>query len=486
MGNCGDICSNNISKYKGDIIMDRLISEKSPSKRTDNYNIEKIQYLQRKIKSFLKRKKARKLVPFKTKQSTITKGGIVNSQKERKKNDDSKCQNNKNENNGISDSKKNSNKNNDKGSITNKIESLNNISNDNNVNYVNNTSNVKSIQHNSNSKIRNLFDNNDKTEEIEIYKKYTDEPSEENGLQIPTIKPDLLDNQIFKNDAFRSGIRKTNYENDPRDALNDNVRRKYPIIVEDQSSYLGEWKNGKRDGIGLLCWGKESKFLGHFVEDKVIGYGKLWHEEGDYYKGEWKDFQAQGWGIYYTKKGAYFRGEWKEDKQNGFGVEKWPRGSIFFGGYIKGNKNGIGVLNFESKAWYEGEFRNGIISGIGTFVFEDGRRYEGMWKNNKMDGYGMIIWPDENQFEGEFKEDRKEGFGVCKIGQKIFMGIWKDNKLEGNVIIIEDGKYKKQLWINGKASKSLPSDTFIFFEKYIDKYLKRSKKNKSIKSLESV
>ena len=89
-----------------------------------------------------------------------------------------------------------------------------NLNNNNNMN-------------NSSSKIQNLFnDNNDKTQEIELYKKYTDEPSEDNGLLIPTIKPDLLENQIFKNDAFRSGIRKAQYENDPRDAPNDNIRKK--------------------------------------------------------------------------------------------------------------------------------------------------------------------------------------------------------------------------------------------------------------------
>ena len=153
--------------------------------------------------------------------------------------------------------------------INNKI---NNITINNNNNF-NNLSNIKENQiqakssmnlnnkniNNSETKIQNLFnDNNDKTQEIELYKKYTDEPSEDNELLIPTIKPDLLENQIFKNDAFRSGIRKSQYENDPRDAPIDNIRKKYPKIVEEQSSYLGEWKNGKRDGLGLLCWGNES------------------------------------------------------------------------------------------------------------------------------------------------------------------------------------------------------------------------------------
>ena len=118
------------------------------------------------------------------------------------------------------------------------------------------------------------------------------------------------------------------------------------------------------------------------------------------------------------------------------------------------------------------------MSGIGSFFMEDGRRYLGMWKNNKMHGYGYIYWPNENVYKGEFKEDKKEGFGICKIKKKIFMGMWKDNKLDGIVLIIEDGKLKKQLWSNGKAAKNLSNDTFVFFEKFAKKYIKNSKLKK--------
>ena len=92
-------------------------------------------------------------------------------------------------------------------------------------------------------------------------------------------------------DAFRQQRRLNNNRDkngkDPRDGPFDNKRRKYPKIKEDQSSYEGEWKNGKRDGFGILCWGEESKFMGYFEDDKVIGYGKLWQDNGDMYKGNW-------------------------------------------------------------------------------------------------------------------------------------------------------------------------------------------------------
>ena len=81
---------------------------------------------------------------------------------------------------------------------------------------------------------------------------------------------------------FEIFIRKSKYENDPRDAINDNVRRKYPKIVEDQSSYLGEWKNGKRDGIGILTYKNTTKFIGNFVDNNVNGLGKLIYENGKF------------------------------------------------------------------------------------------------------------------------------------------------------------------------------------------------------------
>ena len=116
-----------------------------------------------------------------------------------------------------------------------------------------------------------------------------------------------------------------------------------------------------------------------------------------------------------------------------------------------------------------------LFRELEVFFFEDGRKYQGMWKNNKMNGYGYIIWPDKNKFEGEFKDDKKEGFGICKLGRKTFMGIWKNNKLEGKVIIIEDGKYKKQYWENGKASKNLANNIQIAFENFAQQYIKNEK-----------
>ncbi len=490
MGNCGSICSRNISKYYNeDIIMENLINKNNETKYALKDNINKIIFLQKNIKFYIRRKKNHKSNHSSTKQtgSYLAVHHYYNSHS---KNSSSKSQNFKNyssykesnytkSNKNDSSPKNRSPKNRSPKNRSPKNKSRKNRSPKNrspkNRNKITSFTSKSKIEGNDNNEYNCI-------KEIEICKNYNNEQNGDNGIIIPPIKPDILEKEIFNKDPFRMGIRNTNNENDPRDAPNDNIRKKYPKIIEDQSSYLGEWKNGKRDGLGLLIWENQSKFFGNFIENNVTGYGQLWHQNGNSYKGQWKDFQAEGWGIYNTQKGEFFQGQWSGDKQDGFGVEGNNVGNIFLGEYNMGNKNGIGILNFESKAWYEGEFKNGAISGIGTFFFEDGTSYQGMWNNNKMEGYGYIIWPDENYYKGEFKEDKKEGFGICKIGKKIFMGMWKNNKLEGKVIIIEDENYKKQFWQNGKGVRNLPIDTQIFFQKYAEEYIKAAKNNKPKKT----
>ena len=299
------------------------------------------------------------------------------------------------------------------------------------------------------------------------------------SIAIPSVSSEFKTSLIFSQDAFLKTKNILNeIEADPRSGPFDNIRRSFHKIFESDSSYEGEWLNGKRDGVGVLCWKNISKYIGEFKEDKVFGFGILWHEDGDDYTGYWNDYQAQGIGRYKTGKDASYEGYWFEDKQSGFGCETWPKGSSYVGEYIEGNKEGYGILNFENSGGYEGEFAVGCISGIGVFYFkDDGRRYEGEWKNNKMHGFGIITWPDGKFYEGEFIDDRKEGFGVYYSKKKIYMGMWKNSLLEGEVIVLDGGKIKKQLWENGKASKHLQPDKPMIFEKFVEEIISIKEEN---------
>ena len=86
------------------------------------------------------------------------------------------------------------------------------------------------------------------------------------------IIPNIINEEIMNN--FNKKDKIINSENDPRNNQNDGMRRYFPKFNEEFFSYEGEWKNGMKDGFGILSWDK-SKFIGEFIEDKISGYGKL-------------------------------------------------------------------------------------------------------------------------------------------------------------------------------------------------------------------
>jgi hypothetical protein len=291
---------------------------------------------------------------------------------------------------------------------------------------------------------------------------------EEQKLYFPKIMLNKGVNIFQKNIFSKPDI---NNNKDPRNGPFDGKKRKYQKIIQDDFSYEGEWKDGKREGFGILIKKDIAEFIGEFIDDKVNGFGKVIYENGDEYIGYWKDSQAYGLGIYNKKNIISYQGWWKKDKQNGFGIEKWPK-LDYFGEYLNGNKEGYGVLNIRDGI-YEGEMKEGNINGVGCFIFKDKRKYEGEFVNNKIEGYGILSWPDGKIFVGSFKDDLQNGFGVFYTSKKIYIGVWQNMLLEGEVIVIEGDKRKKQLWEQGKCYKNLSQNYEIYFEKYVNDIIKQ-------------
>jgi hypothetical protein len=426
MGQCASIC-NKTNFGMGEITVENLDCSKVITKgqvdekysRSPNY--AKIIYLQNRIKRFLKSKKRKHNKQRSSEYSIYVKSFNPNQ---------SNSHNNP---------------------VSTEISNQNSPHNNTNINTNNNSQHLQTKNNNNTSAAT--------------------EQRNDCFCVIPSVKVEFKNSDIFSQDPFLKNKRIPIETNDPRQGPYDDKRRIFPLVSEDDSSYIGQWKNGKRDGLGVLCWKDVSKYIGEFIEDKVIGFGKLIREEGDSYVGQWNNFQAQGIGKYTSNREAIYQGYWNKDKQDGFGMESWPKGSTYSGEYINGNKEGIGMLLFDNNGGYLGEFSNGCLSGIGTFYFNDERKYEGEWRNNKMNGFGRITWPDGKFYEGEFQDDKKVGFGVFFSPKRIYMGMWVNSSLEGDTIIIDNGVVKKQFWENGRASKNLPPDKPIFFEKLVDEIM---------------
>ena len=149
-------------------------------------------------------------------------------------------------------------------------------------------------------------------------------------------------------------------------------------IAVDGGIYVGEWKDGKRNGKGKIVYDADSP--------------------RDYYEGDWANDKCHGNGRCVYKQGLavdevygpmdYYEGNWQDD-----------------------DYSGKGKLTFENGAWYDGDWVNGERNGYGILLTpdSDGKefRYEGLWENGKRHGYGKIYNVQSGGYEAcEFKEGK--------------------------------------------------------------------------------
>ena len=79
--------------------------------------------------------------------------------------------------------------------------------------------------------------------------------------------------------------------------------------------YSGGWKNGKKDGFGILYEEGCPSYEGEWKDDKKNGKGIEFDEDENLvFYGEWKDDKPNGNGKYYEKKKVKYEGEWKNGR----------------------------------------------------------------------------------------------------------------------------------------------------------------------------
>jgi len=74
---------------------------------------------------------------------------------------------------------------------------------------------------------------------------------------------------------------------------------------------VGEWKDGERNGQGIIKYGDGEQWAGEWKDDEYYGQGSYTHSNGIKYVGEWKDgtfigkIESEGntdfWGSYNGK-----------------------------------------------------------------------------------------------------------------------------------------------------------------------------------------
>ena len=141
---------------------------------------------------------------------------------------------------------------------------------------------------------------------------------------------------------------------------------------------------------------------------KKISYNsKKKYKDGEYV-GELKNGLRDGKGtFYYNENNKYerkiYEGEWKNDRIEGKGEMTWVTGEKYIGDWKNNEKDGLGIQYYSNKnKEYEGNFKNGFFEGKGVYYYDDGNRYEGDWKNNKREGDGIIYFQKGGKSMGKF------------------------------------------------------------------------------------
>ena len=179
--------------------------------------------------------------------------------------------------------------------------------------------------------------------------------------------------------------------------------------------YIGELKNGKRDGQGTLKYSPWKQYVGEWKDDKRHGQGTLIDEGMKVYSyiGDWKEDKKSGLGLITHENGLKYKGGWKDDKENGKGTLILPNGKSYVGEFkdSKGVFGGGEPLVYEDGHIFFGKYKDGKKNGQGTLILSDGEKYLGTWEDGKL----IEIDPTETVYVGvgieeitsEIAEDKK-------------------------------------------------------------------------------
>ena len=152
--------------------------------------------------------------------------------------------------------------------------------------------------------------------------------------------------------------------------------------------YIGELKEGLKNGKGVLFYEKNNEFKrikyeGDFENNMMHGKGIMYWINGNRYEGEYKKGRVEGKGIMYYSDGEKYEGDWKF-----------------------GRREGKGIMYYKNGNRYEGDFNNGVREGRGIIYYKNGNRFESNWKDDKSEGKGTLYFKNGKIKECVFKEDK--------------------------------------------------------------------------------
>lgn len=207
------------------------------------------------------------------------------------------------------------------------------------------------------------------------------------------------------------------------------------LILEGFGKYVGEYKNGKPHGRGII----------YFYSPTIKTY-----------EGTWVNGVEEGEGTILWSNGDKFVGHFKNGNMDGFFTCYYVDGRLYEGNYQNNLPHGKGKMTYPdndkyNRKYYEGEFTSGVIQGTGKMVWNDGDWYYASWVNGQRNGKGELHYADGRKFVGSYKNDKRHGQGTFYWTDGTYEVAEYSNGVENGVAIYYwDHNYRKGYYVNGK------------------------------------
>jgi hypothetical protein len=295
----------------------------------------------------------------------------------------------------------------------------------------------------------------------------------------------IIDNPYFEGLYDLEAINLDNGDNYIGQVKDEKFNGKGILTYKTGAKYQGEFINGKRHGEGTITQLNGNRFEGNFINDMRHGKGTLSWVSGSSIETEWdlgkrvflqksytwtgsvKNYKMNGFGIHTDTSGSNYEGYYKNGFKHGYGIFHNYNGDFYEGNWVNNASTGQGLFIYADGAKYEGEFLEGfLINGIVTLP--DGTVFEGEFENQKLHGDMIVYYVDGRIFEGTYNQGSIYGYGKTTYADgTIYEGYTplpkeptlKDSYYEGNVdITLPNGEKYVEVWKDGEFISSTLSD----------------------------
>ncbi|EGR31959.1 MORN repeat protein [Ichthyophthirius multifiliis] len=199
--------------------------------------------------------------------------------------------------------------------------------------------------------------------------------------------------------------------------------------LKNNTFYKGQWKNGMKNGRGIIIWKEGSLYEGYWKNNKIAGYGRFINFKGDVYEGQFLDqdtTQAFSFGVLSQYQSNSLASvsilNSVNSEQQEINLQNESSDQFEF--------HGKGIYKWADGSTYDGMWKNDQMQGFGTFIWPDGKKYMGQFQKNKKQGKGEIHWPDRSFCTGQFLNGKQDGEGeYTNVKGKAQIGLWKNGQL---------------------------------------------------------